>query len=176
MFCTKHSRPLLRVSDEAKEYLVLYNWPGNIRELRNEIERLCGMLEVNDVVRPKHLAAAIIRARKERREAAVEAGPNEVLINVDQPLASAYAEIDRHAIVAALKKDAGNLEAASKRLGVTRKGLYNKRLRFGMLCSGGPTSGARPVCRRGALLTCIAQPARTARPDSPRARSALEGA
>lgn len=133
VFCTRHSRPLLKISDEAKEYLVLYNWPGNIRELRNEIERLCGMTEVNDVVRPKHLAAAIVRARKERRDAAVEAGPNEVLINIDQPLASAYAEIDRHAIVAALKKDAGNLEAASKRLGVTRKGLYNKRLRFGML-------------------------------------------
>jgi hydrogenase-4 transcriptional activator len=133
VFCTRHNRPLLRVSDEAKEYLVLYNWPGNIRELRNEIERLCGMIEVNDVVRPKHLAATIIRARKERLDAAVEAGPNEVLINIDQPLAGAYAEIDRHAIVAALKKDAGNLEAASKRLGVTRKGLYNKRLRFGML-------------------------------------------
>lgn len=133
VFCTRHNRPLLRVSDEAKEYLVLYNWPGNIRQLRNEVERLCGMIEVNDVVRPKHLTAAIVRARKERRDAAVEAGPNEALINIDQPLASAYAEIDRHAIVAALKKDPSNLEAVSKRLGVTRKGLYNKRLRFGML-------------------------------------------
>ena len=66
VFCTRNNRPLLRVSDEAKEYLVLYNWPGNIRELRNEIERLCGMIEVNDVVRPKHLAAAIVNARKER--------------------------------------------------------------------------------------------------------------
>lgn len=133
VFCTRHNRPMLRVSDEAKEYLVLYNWPGNIRELRNEIERLCGMVEVNDVVRPKHLAAAILRARKERHDAAIEAGPNEVLINIDQPLESAYAEIDRYAIVSALKKDPNNLDAASKRLGLTRKGLYNKRLRFGML-------------------------------------------
>jgi DNA-binding NtrC family response regulator len=133
VFCTRNNRPLLRVSDEAKEYLVLYNWPGNIRELRNEVERLCGMLEVNDVVRPKHLAAAILRARKERLDAAVEAGPNEVLINIDQPLASAYAEIDRYAIVAALKRAPNDLDASSKRLGLTRKGLYNKRLRFGML-------------------------------------------
>jgi transcriptional regulator with PAS, ATPase and Fis domain/tetratricopeptide (TPR) repeat protein len=133
VFCTRSKRPLLRVSDEAKEYLVLYNWPGNIRELRNEMERLCGMLEVNDVVRPKHLAAAIVSARKERLETAIEAGPNEVLINIDQPLASAYAEIDRHAIIAALKKAPNNLEAASKRLGVTRKALYNKRLRYSML-------------------------------------------
>lgn len=133
VFCTRHNRPMLRVSDEAKEYLVLYNWPGNIRELRNEIERLCGMIEVNDVVRPKHLAVAILRARKERHDAAVEAGPNEVLINIDQPLENAYAELDRYAIVAALKRNPNNLDAASKRLGLTRKGLYNKRLRFGML-------------------------------------------
>jgi DNA-binding NtrC family response regulator len=133
VFCTRNSRPLLRVSDEAKEYLLLYNWPGNIRELRNEIERLCGMIEVNDVVRPKHLAAAIFNARQERMAAAVEAGPSEVLINIDQTLDSAYDEIARHAIVAALKRDNGNLEIAAKRLGLTRKGLYNKRLRFGML-------------------------------------------
>jgi DNA-binding NtrC family response regulator len=56
-----------------------------------------------------------------------------VLINIDQPLESAYAEVDRHAILAALKKEPNNLEEASKRLGLTRKGLYNKRLRFGML-------------------------------------------
>ena len=112
VFCSKNNRPLLRLSDEAKEYLLLYNWPGNIRELRNEIERLCGMVEVNDVVRPKHLASAIFRARHERLAAAVEAGPNEVLISIDQPLSSAYDEIARHAIVAALKKDNGNLENA----------------------------------------------------------------
>jgi transcriptional regulator with PAS, ATPase and Fis domain len=133
VFCTKHSRPLLRLSDEAKEYLLLYNWPGNTRELRNEIERLCGMTEVNDVVRPKHLSAPILDARQERISAAIEAGPNEVLISIDQPLDSAYDEIARHAIVAALKRDSGNLESAAKRLGLTRKGLYNKRLRFGML-------------------------------------------
>jgi DNA-binding NtrC family response regulator len=133
VFCSRNKRPLLRVSDEAKEYLLLYKWPGNIRELRNEVERLCGMLEVNDVVRPKHLGAVIVRARKERLEAAIEAGPNEVLINIDQPLERAYAEIDRHAIVAAIKREPNNLEAASKRLGVTRKALYNKRLRYGML-------------------------------------------
>jgi transcriptional regulator with PAS, ATPase and Fis domain len=133
LFCAKHQRPLLRVSDEAKEYLLLYNWPGNIRELRNEMERLCGMVEVNDVVRPKHLAAAIFRARQERLAAAVEAGPDEVLININQPLASAYDEIARHAIVAALKQDGGNLQSAAQRLGITRKGLYNKRVRFGMV-------------------------------------------
>jgi DNA-binding NtrC family response regulator len=133
MFCARNKRPLLRISDEAKEYLVLYKWPGNIRELRNEMERLCGMLEVNDVVRPKHLAMVIVRARKERREEALEAGPNEVLINIDQPLESAYAELDRQAIMATLKKIPDNLEAASKRLGITRKALYNKRLRYGML-------------------------------------------
>jgi DNA-binding NtrC family response regulator len=133
VFCTKNSRPLLRLSDEAKEYLVLYNWPGNIRELRNEIERLCGMVEVNDVVRPKHLSAAICRARHERLIAAQAAGPDEVLINIDQPLANAYDEIARHAIQAAVKRNHDNLELAAKRLGLTRKGLYNKRLRFGML-------------------------------------------
>jgi transcriptional regulator with PAS, ATPase and Fis domain len=133
VFCAKHERPLLRVSDEAKEYLLLYNWPGNIRELRNEMERLAGMVEVNDVVRPKHLSMPIFRARKERMAAAIEAGPDEVLININQPLSSAYDEIARHAIVAALKKEPANLEIVSQRLGLTRKGLYNKRVRFGML-------------------------------------------
>jgi DNA-binding NtrC family response regulator len=91
------------------------------------------MVEVNDVVRPKHLSSAISRARHERLVAAVEAGPDEVLINIDQPLSNAYDEIARHAIQAAVKRNSDNLEIAAKRLGLTRKGLYNKRMRFGML-------------------------------------------
>ncbi len=39
-FCLERNRPLLRLSDQAREALLTYHWPGNIRELRNVMERV----------------------------------------------------------------------------------------------------------------------------------------
>lgn len=49
IFRTKHSSTPQRLSPEAMKSLNSYNWPGNIRELKNTIERLCVLCENEEV-------------------------------------------------------------------------------------------------------------------------------
>ncbi len=58
VFAEQHQRPMLGVSRAALDLLTAYPWPGNIRELRNVIERL--VLRVNNpLVEPEDLSAEI---------------------------------------------------------------------------------------------------------------------
>lgn len=132
-FCAENDRPVPDVSDEASEYLLLYDWPGNIRELRNEMERVAGLIDPDTPVKVDDLKPEIVSARHAKQTNKVEGGPNEIVVRIDQPLERAYEEITRRAILSALERNKGNLEATAKDLGITRKGLYNKRLRFGMV-------------------------------------------
>jgi DNA-binding NtrC family response regulator/tetratricopeptide (TPR) repeat protein len=131
VFCAENHTPLPRLADDAREYLLLYDWPGNIRELRNEVERLAGLVE-DSVIKASDLKPEILASRR-TRHVRVDPGPDECVIRLDQKLQDTYDEITRHAIVASLKRHGNNLEVVAKELGITRKGLYNKRLRFGML-------------------------------------------
>ena len=46
------------------EYLVLYRWPGNVRQLANEMRRLAAMAEPGAVLMPEHLDPAIRAGRR----------------------------------------------------------------------------------------------------------------
>src|SRR5204863_6698468 len=54
----------LRLAEETMEYLVLYRWPGNVRQLANEMRRLAALAEPNAVLMPEHLCADIAASRR----------------------------------------------------------------------------------------------------------------
>ena len=123
-------KPLPRIADETLEYLVLYAWPGNVRQLANEIRRMVAMAEPGAVVMPAHLSADIAASR---RTIAADAGPRkatEVVTRIDQSLAAAVEHIERAAIQRAIAVCEGRLDEAAKMLGLSRKGLYLKRQRL----------------------------------------------
>jgi DNA-binding NtrC family response regulator len=125
-------KPMLRIADETLEYLVLYRWPGNVRQLSNEIRRLVAMAEPGGVLMPAHLADDIAASR---RTVAVNTAPrlfNEVITRIDQPLSAAVEHIERAAIQRALSMTDGRLDEAAKMLGLSRKGLYLKRQRLNL--------------------------------------------
>src|SRR5688572_20357881 len=125
-------KPMLRLANETLEYLVLYRWPGNVRQLANEIRRLVAMAEPGAVLMPAHLSDDIAASR---RTVPANASPrlfNEVIARIDQPLSAVVEHVERAAIQRALSMTEGRLDEAAKMLGLSRKGLYLKRQRLNL--------------------------------------------
>lgn len=123
----------LRLAEETMEYLVLYHWPGNVRHLANEMRRLAVLAEDDAVLMPEHLSPEIAASRRTRPPSERTLTPTEVVVRIDQPLAAAVQHVERAMLQHALQTCGDNLEETAVRLGLSRKGLYLKRLRFGLI-------------------------------------------
>ena len=131
-FTAELQKPLLRVAEETLEYMVLYRWPGNVRQLANEVRRLVAMAEPGAVLMPEHLSAAIAASRRTMPADQRALDPTEMVMRLDQPLAAATEHLERAAIQRALRLCGGKVDDAAKLLGLSRKGLYLKRQRLGI--------------------------------------------
>ena len=124
-FAKRFSKPLGGVSPGAEQLLQNAPWPGNIRELRNVLERTC-MLSEGRVLSESEMLAALggghHRAPAPVATAAAAA---------QQP-PEAVPELDRRTIEQALQQVGGNRSAAAKRLGVSRSALYRRLDAFGL--------------------------------------------
>jgi DNA-binding NtrC family response regulator len=118
----KHA--LKEISAEAEDLLVAYRWPGNIRELRNVIERIV-VLENDEIVRPEHLPAEIAHFRE---RAATRPDPGLTIPDTGLSLE----EMERSLIVQALEKAGRNKTAAAKLLGITYDSLRYQVKKFGL--------------------------------------------
>ena len=121
----------LRLSEETMEYLVLYRWPGNVRQLANEMRRLAALAERGAVLMPEHLSADIAASRRTMPAAERTLEGNEIVVRIDQPFGAAMQHVERAMVQAALART-NSVDEAAKLLGVSRKGLYLKRLRYGI--------------------------------------------
>ena len=90
---------------------------------------MVALADADTVFTPAHLSAEIQASR--RTIAAAEASAAEMRIALNQPLPLAVEQLERAMIDAALKK-AGGLQDAAKLLGISRKGLFLKRKRWGI--------------------------------------------
>ncbi len=129
--CARIGRPVPNLSDEAVEHLLLYTWPGNVRQLLNEVKRVLATLPTGAEITPATLASDITEERQAAIARAVAASPNQMLVRTDQPLAAAIEEVERAMLKSALASSP-DLEAAAEKLDITRKGLFLKRQRLGL--------------------------------------------
>ena len=121
----------IRMAEETMERLVLHAWPGNVRQLQNEIRRIVALAEPGAVLRPDVLSADIFQATSGVARA-VTSKPNDNGAPHGEKLNSTLSRIERQMITAALHDHHGKVEAAAKALGISRKGLYLKRQRLGL--------------------------------------------
>jgi DNA-binding NtrC family response regulator len=131
-FARESHKGHLRVANETMEYLLLYAWPGNVRQLMNEMRRLAAMAETDAVIMPEHLDHQIVASRRTRPASERDLQPNEVVVRTDQPLPAALEHLERTMIQQALAACHGRVEQAARMLGLSRKGLYLKRKRLGL--------------------------------------------
>ena len=135
-YLQKHAREFrkgeLRLSEDTMEYLVLYRWPGNVRQLANEMRRMAALAEAGAVLMPEHLSPDIAASRRTIPASQRVLDATEVVVRLDQPLPAAIQHLERAMLQYALKKTGGRMEETASILGVSRKGLYLKRQRFGI--------------------------------------------
>jgi len=130
------ARSDIRLSEETVDLMVVYDWPGNVRQLCNEMRRIVTYSESGTIVTADVLSSEIVRATRDidpipsipQRPAASDQ------VNGDSTtLGKAVEELERRMIQDALRRSSGNIARAAKDLGLSRKGLYLKmdRLNFG---------------------------------------------
>ena len=114
-------RPITGVAPAAERLLQRTTWPGNIRELRNVIERACIVSE-NRILSERDFLAALApqRSSSDSVSPPVPAAVADLPDDDDAQLSSAQ----RDHIEMVLKQVSGNKAAAAKRLGISRRSLY----------------------------------------------------
>jgi DNA-binding NtrC family response regulator len=132
-FAREAQKPPLRVTEEAMEHLVLHHWPGNVRQLANELRRLAALADPGSLVTPEHLSPEIVASRRTPPAEVRELSSHEMIVRTDQSLVAATEHVERRFIQQALEQAGGNVERAAQLLGLSRKGLFLKRQRLGML-------------------------------------------
>ena len=128
---TEHGRPHLRLTDGTLRCLVHYEWPGNVRQLSNEIRRLTALVDNRTTITPELLSPDLHPAASALTPGG-DARGTQITIDPDQTLATALATVERTLIRRALQATKGRFDDDARLLGLTRKGLFLKRRRLGI--------------------------------------------
>jgi two-component system response regulator AtoC len=115
--CLTHARNGMQLSDGSRKVLTAYAWPGNIRELRNTLERAVVFTRV-DVLEPEHFAENI------RIAAAGSSGMIAGLRSLE--------DVEKEVIAATLDAVRYKISQAADILGISRKTLLEKRKKYGL--------------------------------------------
>ena len=124
----RHGKQVQGFSKAAQSALVAYDWPGNIRQLRNTVERMLvvdldGLLDIDDLpddIPPLHTASL----DSSRGVVAVAGADSLVGKSID--------DIEKYYIQRTLEMTAGNREEAARMLGIGERTLYRKIKEWGL--------------------------------------------
>ena len=113
-FNLQFAQAVTGITEETQKILMKHNWPGNIRELENTIERAFNMIDGTEI-QLKHLPSYLqILVGHETRP--MVGGSLEKILD----------EVEKEALIYALDTAKGNKVQAAKTLGLSRAGLYKK--------------------------------------------------
>jgi DNA-binding NtrC family response regulator len=132
-YARESGRTGLRLGDDFIAALLLYDWPGNIRELANEVRRAVAMADDGATLDSASLAPDILQRWNERPIQAAPSAGLLVHVRLDQTLAQAVRHLEEQFIDHALAATGGRVTEAAGILGLSRKGLFLKRRRRGMV-------------------------------------------
>ena len=124
------SKPDVQLSSQVLELFSQYWWPGNVRQLRNEIQRAVAMAPPAGTVVPEHLSPDLTAAPTPPPSSG--GPPAKVALRGGQTLASVVDDIERDLIRDTLARHRGNISETARSLGLTRRGLYLKLRRLGL--------------------------------------------
>ena len=120
-FCKANEKPLLELTSDAMNALLTYDWPGNVRELRTAIEHGV-VMATGSKITVRDLPMAVRQASN----AALPRGISATKAFGERANPLDLHETERKLIMQALAATNGNVTAASRRLGISRRTLHRK--------------------------------------------------
>lgn len=122
----------IKLTEEALDLMVAYEWPGNVRQLCNEIRRIIAYSESGTIVTPDMLSPQIARAGRQLASSisSQRKGAARFMPAPGAKISEAVDALERQMIAEALQRCSGNVAQAAKALGLSRKGLYLKMNRL----------------------------------------------
>jgi hydrogenase-4 transcriptional activator len=119
----------VQLSSDVLDLFSQYWWPGNVRQLRNEVQRAVAMAPPGGTVSPEHLSIDITAAQP---PASAAHSTSRRLLHGGQTLAGLVDEVEREVIRETLGRNRWNISETARALGLTRRGLYLKLRRLGL--------------------------------------------
>lgn len=116
---TQLSSYVTNISEKALEMIKNHNWPGNIRELENVLERAINLAD-GDTILPIHLPTYITQNKKKPNNGSTTS------------LKNLLEEAEKEAIIRCLKSTNGNKLKTAKLLDISRSSLYDKIEKYGI--------------------------------------------
>jgi DNA-binding NtrC family response regulator len=129
--CERLGRPDVMLSPATLDLFARYWWPGNVRQLRNEIQRAVALVPPGGTIEPEHLSADLAAPPASGSPAGVAASLPPPRLEPGN-LAAAVERVERDLITSTLERAGGNISETARVLGLTRRGLYLKMRRLGL--------------------------------------------
>jgi DNA-binding NtrC family response regulator len=124
-FASRYNKRMLKgFSPEAKELLLAYGWPGNVREMKNVIERIV-VLESAEMILPEHLPKEVL----DQKHGALP-GRKDRFVLPDTGLS--LEDLEKDLIVQALERANNNKTVAAKLLNISYDSLRYQIKKFGL--------------------------------------------
>ena len=133
VYSQKFSRAIQGFAPDAADALLRYGWPGNVRELENAIQRGI-ILSSRDVITLEDLPPTVACTSPAPSDPAVPA-EDDLSIPLQDRVAAVADRYEKTAVIVALQKCGFHRQETANRLGISRKSLHNKMLKYGLFDS-----------------------------------------
>jgi transcriptional regulator with GAF, ATPase, and Fis domain len=137
----QHGKRITGIDAQALAELIGFDWPGNVRQLRNELARAVALAGENETIGREHLADRLGTARRAGTAGAAEERSRPLSGRAEtppadgeeiKPLRRARAEFEAAYIAQVLKEQGGNVSRSAQLLGLSRVALHKKILAYGI--------------------------------------------
>jgi Nif-specific regulatory protein len=126
----RHGKRIAGIEPAALDHLLRFDWPGNIRELRNEVERAVALAREGDTIVAAHLSERVRSAPAPAGEPSAFASA--ATDRTGLPLLEARDRFEARYIAEVLRQQNANVSRAAKALGLSRVMLQRKMKAFGL--------------------------------------------
>ena len=123
-YLQKLGKQNVALSSDALSVMMAANFPGNVRQLENLIERAATLADDDAAITPEHLHMDVLNASK--------SGDKGFSLNKDsnQTLKEIVGAMEIYYITEGLKENKGNISKVAEKLGLSRLGLHKKLQRY----------------------------------------------